>query len=168
MKPIKTILLIINILFIISVLSLAIFILSYPTWLLLGDKLPFKFEEIQFIYNSNWSVKVLFLVVIFLQILFTIGFYHLKEITQQFVKEKFFSVSIIKHLKKAGIIFTTIGLITLILRVLNWIFDSTVISIWNGIDMIYLFILFIGLFFILISRVLLEMKKIKQENDLTI
>ena len=145
-----------------------VFAISYPVWFLLGDKLPYTFEEIQFIYNSNWSISILFLVVLILQVLFTVGFYHLKNVTQQFIHQKTFSTITIKQLKKAGGIFTFIGIFTLILRTLNWIFDSSVVSIWNGIDIVYLFILFNGLFFILISTVLTEAKDLKQENDLTI
>ncbi|GGG93892.1 hypothetical protein GCM10011416_08930 [Polaribacter pacificus] len=168
MKAIKTIQWVINLLFYISILSVGIFVLSYPVWLFMGDKIPFTFKEIQFIYNSNWSTKVLFLVVIISQILFTIGFYHLKTVTRLFISNKTFSLASITHLKKAGNLFTFIGLLILLLRAFNWIFDTSIVSIWNGIDMLYLFILFIGLFFILISKVLIEARQLKQENDLTI
>ena len=84
---------------------------------------------------------------------------------------KYFSKQTIKNLKISGTHFSLAGILSLVIIFLAWIgklYDGKLELIYDLNLMIPLFLLIIGLFFIIQSEALLVAKNFKEENELTV
>ena len=115
-------------------------------------------------------------------ILFIIAIYYLRKSTSSFLKSDFYTEEITKNLKKVGILFVFIGVSTILIMLIfaiyiqgimqNLVQINPFISYLNmfasTIDLKSIFLIIIGLFFLLFSKSFENARLLKQENDLTI
>jgi len=104
-------------------------------------------------------------------IIFLRGLYFLRKMAGFLVSNKYFSELIIKRLKKSGVHFSLAGILSLVIIFLAWIgklYDGKLELIYDLNLMIPLFLMIIGLFFIIQSEALLVAKNFKEENELTV
>lgn len=92
----------------------------------------------------------------------------------------FYSIVIIKNLKRVGNIFVYIGISTILFRALLILYFQSIITIEgytglakittlvSSIEITTVFLIVIGLFFLLFSNAFENARNLKQENDLTI
>ena len=120
----------------------------------------------------EWSLQswILLALGVFAYILFIIGLYFLRKVGRYLLSKKYFSVSVIKNLKKSGSFLIFSGIIGVFGFIIIWIIklNSGTATIYNGDISLPVFICMVGLFFIIQSEVLLSAKAFKEENDLTI
>ena len=104
-------------------------------------------------------------------ILFFAGFFQLRKFASQLLKKKLFSLEVIKSTKKVGQFFTAAGLGSLVFVGINSLLTNEgKISITFGISnfSLLLFLLIVGVLFLLLSDAFARALKLKEENDLTV
>ena len=184
MKTIRTLQILINLLFYILVGVLTIITLYYLTIFIAPDILPDFLQMPRMVFSFfDWKFFIgpVFSYVNF--ILFVYGIYLLKKVVPSFKKADFYSLLVIKNLKKVGRIFVFIGLSMIILKLsILLIIQSggifrglgfntwwrVMFSILGSIDFTMICLVIIGLFFLLFSDSFKNAKEIQQENELTI
>ena len=116
----------------------------------------------------NWIIVIVSLTT---YIIFLIGLYYLRKMARFLLSNKYFSDLIINNLKKSGTHFLLTGILSLFLIILLWIsklYDGKLELVYDINFMIPLFLMIIGMFFIIQSKTLLLAKSIKEENELTV
>jgi len=122
---------------------------------------------------EDWGFVLWFIgIVAFIaNIIFLRGLYYLRKMTKFLLSKKYFSDMIIMNLKKSGNHFFVSGIIFFVLYIITWLNklyeDKSVINFNNNL-LIPLFLIIIGVFFIIQSNTLNLAKHIKKENELTI
>ena len=104
-------------------------------------------------------------------LIFLRGLYFLRRMARFLLSNKYFSVNIIQNLKKSGSCFIYAGIISFILVVAIWVSDLYGIQFELLYDVnlfIPLFLIIIGMFFIIQSNTLNLAKNFKDENELTV
>lgn len=119
-------------------------------------------------FDSVYS-KIGLIVSVLSYFLFVYAIYLLKKTVNLFIKGKVFDNQVISNLSSIGKIFI---IVTLIINTVEFIFKVTTtqkatLMINSGFDS-FLFVISIGLFFIIISEVFKIAKNMKDENELTI
>lgn len=117
--------------------------------------------------NQIGIIKILFHSISYL--FFFAIVYYLRKSLKHMVKNHFFSTEVAKNLNMTGLLLTLVSLSTIVVNFLKQIFDGI---LKLGIDPFNLnselFMTIIGLFFMLMSRVINEGIKLRSENELTI
>ena len=116
----------------------------------------------------NWIIVIISLTT---YIIFLGGLYYLRKMARFLLSNKHFSNLIISNLKKSGTHFLLTGVLSLFLIILLWInklYDGKLELVYDINFMIPLFLMIIGMFFIIQSKTLLLAKNIKEENELTV
>ena len=127
----------------------------------------------------NWKLFLIPFITVVNFLLFILSVYYLKKCINPFIKSDFYSSIVIKNLKKSGGIFVFIGVSTIFFRFISvvYIINSvpmqglswfSFIAFISSIDISTIFLIIIGLFFLLFSNAFENAKSLKQENDLTI
>ena len=152
-----------------------LYILNVGGFLLLLITISFGFVEINEIKGSDedWSVLVISIscVSALTCIVFLRGVYYLRKIARHLLTNKYFSNQIIKYLKISGTHFLLAGVMFVVIMILRWIGKLRVGLLEFEYDtnlMVPLFLMIIGLFFMIQSEALLVAKNFKEENDLTV
>jgi len=118
------------------------------------------------------SGALLFTICFFiLFLLFFAGFFQLRKFASQLLKKKPFSSEVIKSTKKVGQFFTAAGLGSFVFVGINALLTNEgKISITFGISnfSMLLFLLIVGVLFLLLSDAFARALKLKEENDLTV
>jgi len=118
------------------------------------------------------SGALLFTICFFiLFLLFFVGFFQLRKFASQLLKKKPFSSEVIKSTKKVGQFFTASGLGSFVFVVIHSLLTNEgKISITFGISnfSLLLFLLIVGVLFLLLSDAFARALKLKEENDLTV
>ncbi len=122
---------------------------------------------------NNWTFKYWALAIVssLTYVIFLRGLYFLRKVARRLLSRKYFSEEIITHLRKSGMHFLIAGSIFIFVQVLLWLSQLFVgqLNLSFEINSIApLFLVIIGLFFIIQSNALLLAKDIKAENDLTV
>lgn len=122
---------------------------------------------------EDWTLLSIIIAVVSLLIyvVFLIGLFYLRKTARFLMSNKYFSERIIKNLKKSGIYFLGAGVLSFLLIILFWIaklYDGKFKLVYDLDFMIPLFLMIIGLFFIIQSETLLLAKNFKEENELTV
>lgn len=101
-------------------------------------------------------------------IIFLRGLFFLRKIAGEFLRNKTLTKTVMSLMKKTGIHFTLAGLILLITILTEKLFDLQLEPITELFNVTPIFLVIIGLFFIIQSQTLLEAIKMKNENDLMV
>jgi hypothetical protein len=115
-------------------------------------------------------------------ILFIISIYYLKKSTASFLKSDFYTEEIIQNLKKSGKIFVFIGISTILVMMVYTIhvqgilqnmieinvFISLISILVAAIDLKSIFLIIVGLFFLLFSKSFENARAVEQVKDSTI
>lgn len=148
----------------VALLIITPFILTDSDW-----DIPIKINGVvNSSFDSVYS-KIGLIVSVLSYFLFVYAIYLLKKTVTLFIKGKIFDNKVISNLSSIGKIFI---IVTLIINTVEFIFKVTTtqkatLMINSGFDS-FLFVISIGLFFIIISEVFKIAKNMKDENELTI
>ena len=152
-----------------------LYFLNIGGFLLLLIFIPFGLVESIQINGSDedWSVLVVSIscISVLTYIVFLRGVYYLRKMARHLLTNKYFSKQIIKSLKTSGTHFLLAGIMFIIIMILGWIgklSEGHFELVYDVNLMIPLFLMIIGLFFIIQSETLLLPKNFKEENELTV
>ena len=142
-----------------------LYILIFPEQTVVNVNIPYT--------ENGFAGKALLFTIVFfvLFLLFFAGFYQLRKFAGQLLKRKLFSKDVIKSTKKAGQFFTTCGLGSLIfIAITSLITNEETIRITLGSSnfSLLLFLLIVGVLFLLLSDAFKKALALKEENDLTV
>jgi Protein of unknown function (DUF2975) len=182
MKTIKILKVLINILYILLLFIFALAIFFVIAIYFFNESLPLYLQGYKMLFNSffDWKLFLVPFSTVINFILFTIAVYYLRKCIDPFIDSDFYSIVVIKNLKKAGRLFIFIGLSTILFRLVAVLYFRSIIvvqgysgllnveSLISSIDITTIFLIIIGLFFLLFSNTFENAKRLKQENDLTI
>lgn len=120
--------------------------------------------------ERNWIYWLVLLISIIGYFLFIMGLYHLRKMARHLLSKKYFDFIVVKHLRKCGNFFVATGVFSFIIFLALWIMNLTMnkISFYDSNVMLSLFMMTIGLFFIIQSKVILNAKNFKEDSELTI
>ena len=155
----------VDILYFLHFIGLLGIILILPFGIVNINQANISVEEWSFF---NWIIVIVSLTT---YIIFLIGLYYLRKMARFLLSNKYFSDLIINNLKKSGTHFLLTGVLSLFLIILLWInklYDGKLELVYDINFMIPLFLMIIGMFFIIQSKTLLLAKSIKEENELTV
>jgi len=176
----------INIIFASFVLLFILGILGLISLFFFTNYLPPIFQGYGMLFNQNfgWGVYLVPLSYVLGFILFTISIYYLKKCIKPFQESNFYSEVVIKNLRRVGYLFILISTSTVLIRIIAVIYIKTMTngivlnfkysglqlinSLVSTVEISSIFLLIIGLFFLLFSKAFENAKSLKQENDLTI
>lgn len=169
MKTAKTLKNLINLFFIITVLSLGVHLftliyLSYKT-----TDVTTGMDSVSDYFGLRGTALLLSFLYTIVFILFTIAIYLLRKTIRPLINKDYFSAPVISNFKKSGQLLTLSGIGMIIIYVTKKLLFKK--ELWVGIDdaiLGFLFLIIIGLFLQLFSTVFTETKTLKEENDLTI
>jgi len=102
----------------------------------------------------GWQTVLILLTVFVEYLLFFVGFYNLRKFAMMLLKNKIFTKASVERSKKIGRFFTICGVSSPLLKLLYVLFLSSQNQIEFGISdsQLYLFLVIIGLFFLILSR----------------
>ena len=152
-----------------------LYFLNIGGFLLLLIFIPFGLVESIQINGSDedWSVLVVSIscISVLTYIVFLRGVYYLRNMARHLLTHKYFSKQIIRSLKISGTHFLSAGVMFMVIMILGWIgklSEGHFELVYDVNLMIPLFLMIIGLFFIIQSETLLLAKNFKEENELTV
>ncbi|WP_416446649.1 DUF2975 domain-containing protein [Leeuwenhoekiella sp. A16] len=129
-------------------------------------------REYTFYRKRFWGKGNTFTIVFFvLFVWFFLGFYQLRKFAGQLLKQKLFSKEVIKSTQKAGQFFIACGLGSLIfIAITSILTNEGRISITFGSSnfSLLLFLLIVGVLFLLLCDAFKKALVLKEENDLTV
>lgn len=142
-----------------------LYILLFPEQAVIQANIPYTEE-------GFGGKAVLFLIIFFaLFLLFFFGFYNLRKFSDLLLRNKLFSKKVILRTNKAGQFFTACGLGSLIFIGINSLINNTGefrITFGTFNFSLLLFLLIVGLLFLLLSDAFARALRLKEENDLTV
>lgn len=121
-------------------------------------------------WERTWIDWLVLLISLIGYVLFVMGLYHLRKMARHLLSKKYFDLVVVNHLNKSGNYFVATGIFTFVVFLAWWIMNLTVgnVSFYDSNVMISLFMIMIGLFFIIQSEVILNAKNFKEDSELTI
>jgi len=182
MKTIKILKVLINILYVLLIAVFGLGIVFFIAVIFFNEHLPQLLQGYKMLFTAfNWRFFLVPFSTIINFILFVIAIYFLRKCIKPFDASEFYSLVVIKNLKRAGSLFVFIGVSTIVFRLIAILYLhnqmpyiegfsglKTVGAITSSVDVTVLFLIINGLFFLLFSKAFANAKVIKQENDLTI
>jgi len=161
----------IDILFILHCAGLIGFIFILPFGIFsinIADVSVTGYEELTRLPILYW-VGIAFSFLSYVILLF--GLYYLRRTAKYVLKNNFIKTQVIENLKRSGKMLTLAGVFLITTYIIFWLSKLSLGSIkltYGTNVMIPLFLIIIGIFFMLQSNALLKAKLVKEENDLTI
>lgn len=155
----------IDIIYILHFMGLVGILFIIPFGVLHINQVDVKVEDWNLLY---WLI---FLVSLTAYIIFLRGLYYLRKMARFLLSNKYFSIKTIENLKKSGNHFLLAGGISFILNGFLWgneFYQIITQVIYKPNFLISLFLVIIGMFFIIQSDALSLAKNMKEENDLTV
>ncbi len=142
-----------------------LYILIFPEQSIINVNIPYT--------ENGFGGKALLFIILFfaLFLLFFAGFYHLRKFAALLLKNKLFSKEVIVSTKKAGQFFTACALGSLVfIGIYSLLTIKSKFSITFGTSNfnLLLFLLIVGVLFLLLSDAFARTLKLKEENDLTV
>jgi len=148
----------IDILFFLHVLGLFAILLRFPLGVIdVANMEPLNLWE--------WIILTISCLIYFI---FLRGLFFLRKIAREFLLNKMFTKSVANSMKISGNQFTYAGIISLLIFLSKRLFDFNFESIPQSVSITPIFLIIVGLFFTIQSKILLKAISIKDENDLTI
>ena len=152
-----------------------LYFLNIGFFCLLLITIPFGLIEINEINGNGerWSVLAISIscICILTCIVFLRGVYYLRKMARHLLTHKYFSKQIIRSLKISGTHFLLAGVMFVVIMILGWIGklrEGLFEFVYDINLMVPLFLMIIGLFFMIQSEALLVAKNFKEENELTV
>ena len=142
-----------------------LYILIFPKQSIIKVNIPYTEQG----FGSGALLFTICFFILFL--LFFAGFFQLRKFAGQLLKKKLFSLEVIKSTKKIGQFFTACGLGSFVFVGINSLLTNEgTVSITFGISnfSLLLFLLIVGVLFLLLSDAFARALKLKEENDLTV
>lgn len=136
--------------------------------------MPFGMSKINMmdlpVSKWTWAYCLILLISVICYVIFVLGLYHLRKMARHLLTNKYFDLKVVNHLKKSGNYFVATGIFGFIVFISTWIVKITYnkISLYDSDVMLSLFMIMIGLFFIIQSEVILNAKNFKDDSELTI
>lgn len=155
----------VDILYYLHFLGLLAIIFILPFGIANINQIDVSVENWTFLY---WGIPILSLIA---YIIFLRGLYYLRKVARFLLANNYFSDIIINNLRRSGNHFLLTGILLLSLIVivgLNKLFNGRLELTYDTNLIIPLFIMIIGLFFIIQSKTLFLAKNFKEENELTV
>ena len=121
--------------------------------------------------NCTLFDVILVIIIIIGYVIFLRGLYYLRKMARFLLSNKYFSEKISSNLKKSGTHFVLTGIINLFILALLFLKNINQGKMELNIDtnLIFpLFLMIIGMFFVIQSNTLVLAKNIKEENELTV
>jgi hypothetical protein len=120
--------------------------------------------------GGNWATILILLGVYAEYVLFLVGFYNLRKFATLLLKNKIFTKASVQCTKKIGQFFTICGASFLLLKLIYALVASNEYKIEFGVSTIqlHLFLVIIGVFFLILSNAFERAMDLKDENDLTV
>jgi len=118
--------------------------------------------------TTHWTIFILSTVGYFL---FLIAIFFLRKMARSYLSNKPFSINTTQYLKKSGQYFILYGMVTIVIIIIQFLeklFNSSMQFSYDLSVQMSVLSLIIGLFFTLQSNTLINAKKLKEENDLTV
>ncbi|MFD1550953.1 hypothetical protein DNU06_04880 [Putridiphycobacter roseus] len=118
--------------------------------------------------SFHWTI---ILIGLFAYIVFMMGLNYLRKVSRLLATNDFFSMEIIKQFKNTGNHFLATGIITtalLLANGVNHLFNGKLIFSYDLTFIIPMFLMIIGLFFLIQSKSIRLAKSYKEENELTV
>ncbi len=182
MKTIKILKVLINILYVLLIAVFGLGVAFLIAVLFFNEQLPFFLQGYKMLFTMfNWKLFLIPFTTVINFILFVIAIYFLRKCIKPFDTSEFYSIVVIKNLKRAGGLFVFIGISTIVFRLIAILYFQNQMPVINGytglkttgaitssVDISVLFLIIIGLFFLLFSKAFANAKELKQENELTI
>lgn len=180
MKTIKTLQILINILYYLLIGVAGITTLYFLVLFIYPEVLPFFLQTWGMAFKMfDWKLLVGPVLSSVNFLLFIYGIYLLKKTIPSFKRSEFYEVVVEKNLKKAGQIFIFIGISTTLLKMIFLLIIQSTIgfmqSFWmvlnsliSSIDLAMISLIIIGLFLLLFSDSFKNARVLQEENDLTI
>ncbi|HEA28385.1 MAG TPA: DUF2975 domain-containing protein [Leeuwenhoekiella sp.] len=118
----------------------------------------------------GWETVLILLTIYGAYLLFFVGFYNLRKFTALLLKDRLFKNSSVQCTKRIGQFFTGCGSFSLTLKLIYVLFLSTESHIKFGVSdiQLYLFLIIIGVFFLILSRAFERALQMEEESKLTI
>ena len=184
MKTIKTLKVLINLLYYALLIVVGVAAIYYALLLIYPKALPYSLQLPRMAFDFfDWKLMLGPVLTTINAILFIYGIYLLKKTVPSFEKANFYAPLVIRNLKRAGKIFVFIGLSMMLIKmILIIIVQGNLYSVINGfsgwlnvvlrllgsIDFYMICLIIAGLFFTLFSDSFKNARLLKEENDLTI
>ena len=186
MKTIKILKVLINILFVGLIVVLILGMVFFIGGVFLNEHLPYYLQGFNRIFSVfKWPLLIGPLLKTVNFILFVFSVFYLRKCIKPFIESDYYSEAVIKNLKRAGYIYVFIGAGTILIQfIMSFILLRVASNIVEGLsmnsflmflsssvqslDVENIFLVVIGLFFLLFSKATANAKDLKQENDLTI
>ena len=116
----------------------------------------------------TWLVAIFSLIA---YLIFLRGLYFLRKMARFLLSKNYFSDKLIKNLKRSGTHFILTGVIAITLLLILWfnrLYGGTLELSYDANLIVPLFLMIIGMFFIIQSNALVLAKNINEENKLTV
>lgn len=159
---------IIDILWIISLITIPIIFLAMPAIFFLKEPTSnFKILGNQLLTDSSLFTKLYTIIVLISYLLLLYALHKFRNIMEQFLRTKIFTTQVVKNFKCIGNTLVTSGLLLMISTFIYKIYAESTIEIELGFSTNIIIICF-GLFSLVLSEIFKISKNLKQENELTI
>ncbi len=122
---------------------------------------------------ASWNTESWMDVVVsvFIYFLFITGLFYLRKVARNILNNNQFTSTMATNLYRSGMLFTLTGILSLFLSFFLWVSHLLRNELKIELDyevMVPFFLMIIGAFFIIQSKIILEAKGIKEDNELTI
>lgn len=182
MKTIKILKVLINILYILLLIIFGLSALLLIAVVFFSDYLPWFLQGYRMLLTSfDWKLLLIPFSTVINFVLFTLSVYYLRQCIKPFITSDFYSEIVINNLKKVGRLYVFIGVSTILIRLIAILYFQsrmpqvqgysglkTVGALTSSMDITTIFLIIIGLFFLLFSSTFENAKEFKKDSDLTI
>jgi hypothetical protein len=154
----------VDILFMAQVVGFIGVIFFIPSGVLRINMIDLPVSEWTFVF---WLILLLSLIG---YIVFVMGLFHLRKVARHLLSNRYFDVTVVEHLKYSGRYFVISGMVSFVISLIIWVIKITMktLALYDSDIITSLFIITIGLFFIIQSEVIMNAKTFKEDSDLTI
>jgi len=131
-------------------------------------KIPLGFmpvKNMEPLHLNGWTFLIINCII---YLIFLRGLFFMRKIAREFIIGKTLTKTIANYMKITGNNFTSSGLILLIIMIIDRFFNLHIDPIPKSFSITPIFLVIVGLFFIIQSQTYLKAIKIKDENDLTV
>lgn len=148
----------IDILFFLHVLGLFVILLRFPLGI-------FDVTEMEPLHLGEWIILIIYC---FIYLVLLRGLFFLRKTARKLLQNKIFTRYVAYSTMISGYHFIIAGILLFLIKLSENLFQLNFESIPKSFSVTPIFLLMVGLFFILQSEILLKAIDIKGENDLTI
>jgi len=148
----------IDIFFFIHVLGLIAILFKFPLGLI-------EVKNIETPQIPDWIIMAINAFVYFI---FLRGLFFLRKMARIFLSQNNFSKPVVNYMKICGNQFVYAGLISIVMLLIGKLLELNIAPIYKSYSITPIFLLIVGLFFVIQSRTLSLAINLKNENDLVV